>query len=148
MSLQKELIKEGDGKTYPKKGDNVTMEFVMPLPCTQQHLLTDLQIHRLALRVGKGEEPWQAVGYLQSLTPKLFSSASRFDSSVGRGDFKTAIGVGRVIAGWDEGVPQMSLGERSVLTIPGKMAYGDRGFPGLIPPNATLIFEVELKGIN
>ncbi|KPI43126.1 uncharacterized protein AB675_2172 [Cyphellophora attinorum] len=72
----------------------------------------------------------------------------QFDSSVGRGDFETKIGVGRVIQGWDQGVPTMTLGERAVLTIPGKMAYGDRGFPGLIPPNATLIFEVELKGIN
>jgi len=73
---------------------------------------------------------------------------NKFDSSEGRGDFLTKIGVGRVIQGWDEGVPSMSLGEKAVLTIPGHMAYGSRGFPGLIPPNATLIFEVELRGIN
>lgn len=73
---------------------------------------------------------------------------NKFDSSVGRGDFKTQIGVGRVIQGWDQGVPQMSLGEKSRLTIPGHMAYGDSGFPGLIPKNATLIFDVHLKGIN
>ncbi|KIW66620.1 hypothetical protein PV04_05937 [Phialophora macrospora] len=51
---------------------------------------------------------------------------NKFDSSVGRGEFKTQIGVGRVIQGWDQGVPQMSLGEKSRLTIPGHMAYGDR----------------------
>jgi len=73
---------------------------------------------------------------------------TQFDSSVGRGDFKTQIGVGRVIQGWDQGVPQMALGEKARLTIPGHMAYGDRGFPGLIPKNATLIFDVHLKGIN
>jgi len=50
----------------------------------------------------------------------------QFDSSVGRGDFKTQIGVGRVIPGWDQGVLQMSLGEKCTLTIPGRMAYGDR----------------------
>jgi len=72
----------------------------------------------------------------------------QFDSSVGRGDFKTAIGVGRVIKGWDEGVVDMSLGEKAVLTITGDYAYGQNGFPGLIPPNATLIFQVELKAIN
>ncbi|KIW53689.1 hypothetical protein PV05_09235 [Exophiala xenobiotica] len=72
----------------------------------------------------------------------------QFDSSVGRGDFQTAIGVGQVIAGWDQGVTQMSLGEKSTLIIPGRMAYGDGGYPGLIPPNATLIFDVHLKGIN
>merc|ERR1711964_638446 len=72
----------------------------------------------------------------------------QFDSSVGRGDFQTAIGVGQVIAGWDQGVTQMSLGEKSTLVIPGRMAYGDGGYPGLIPPNATLIFDVHLKGIN
>jgi len=73
---------------------------------------------------------------------------NKFDSSVGRGDFKTAIGVGQVIRGWDEGVTEMSLGEKSTLTISGDYAYGDRGFPGLIPPNSTLIFDVHLKGIN
>ncbi|EHY58990.1 hypothetical protein HRR83_001748 [Exophiala dermatitidis] len=73
---------------------------------------------------------------------------TQFDSSVGRGDFKTQIGVGRVIPGWDTGVPQMSLGEKSRLIIPGNMAYGERGFPGLIPKNATLVFDVHLKGIN
>jgi len=72
----------------------------------------------------------------------------KFDSSVGRGDFKTAIGVGKVIRGWDEGVTDMTLGEKSTLTITGDYAYGDHGFPGLIPPNSTLIFDVHLKGIN
>uniref|UniRef100_A0A060T856 peptidylprolyl isomerase n=1 Tax=Blastobotrys adeninivorans TaxID=409370 RepID=A0A060T856_BLAAD len=74
---------------------------------------------------------------------------SKFDSSRDRGrEFQTQIGVGQVIRGWDEGVPSMSLGERAQLTITGDYAYGARGFPGLIPPNATLIFDVELRGIN
>lgn len=72
----------------------------------------------------------------------------QFDTSKGRGPFKTEIGVGKVIKGWDEGVTEMSLGEKSILTISGDYAYGDRGFPGLIPPNASLVFEVELKAIN
>ncbi|KNE64026.1 FK506-binding protein [Allomyces macrogynus ATCC 38327] len=73
----------------------------------------------------------------------------KFDSSRDRGSpFVTEIGVGRVIRGWDEGVPQMSLGEVAKLTIDGSYAYGPRGVPGLIPPNATLIFEVELLKIN
>jgi len=72
----------------------------------------------------------------------------QFDSSVGRGDFKTEIGVGRVIRGWDEGVVDMTLGEKALLTITGDYAYGARGFPGLIPPNATLLFQVQLKAIN
>ncbi|KAJ9627541.1 uncharacterized protein PV06_05887 [Exophiala oligosperma] len=76
------------------------------------------------------------------------NKGNQFDSSVGRGDFKTPIGVGRVIAGWDQGVQQMSLGEKSTLVIPAHMGYGDRGFPGHIPPNSTLIFDVYLKGIN
>lgn len=74
---------------------------------------------------------------------------SKFDSSRDRGSpFKTAIGIGRVIRGWDEAVPQMSQGEKAVLTISGDYAYGEKGYPGLIPPNATLIFEVELLGIT
>ncbi|BCR99092.1 FKBP-type peptidyl-prolyl cis-trans isomerase [Aspergillus luchuensis] len=72
----------------------------------------------------------------------------QFDSSRGRGAFKTAIGVGGLIKGWDEAVPQMSVGEKAILTISPDYGYGPRGFPGLIPPNSTLVFEVELLGIN
>ncbi|BDD56026.1 FK506-binding protein 1B [Monascus purpureus] len=72
----------------------------------------------------------------------------QFDSSKSRGPLEVSIGVGQVIRGWDEGVLQMTLGERSILTISGDYAYGPRGFPGLIPPNATLVFDVELIKIN
>ncbi|GAA5912250.1 FKBP-type peptidyl-prolyl cis-trans isomerase [Sporobolomyces salmoneus] len=74
---------------------------------------------------------------------------SKFDSSVDRGTpFETAIGVGRVIKGWDEGVPQLSLGQKAKLTCTPDYAYGARGFPPVIPANSTLIFEVELLEIN
>ncbi|OMJ14353.1 FK506-binding protein 1 [Smittium culicis] len=73
----------------------------------------------------------------------------KFDSSRDRGSpFVFTIGVGQVIKGWDEGIMKMSLGERAKLTITGDYAYGPRGYPGLIPPNATLIFDVELLKIN
>ncbi|KAI5841729.1 peptidyl-prolyl cis-trans isomerase [Tricharina praecox] len=73
----------------------------------------------------------------------------KFDSSRDRGQpFVTAIGVGQVIGGWDAGVPTMSLGEKAVLTITADSGYGARGIPGTIPPNATLVFEVELLKIN
>ncbi|PWY66848.1 peptidyl-prolyl cis-trans isomerase [Aspergillus sclerotioniger CBS 115572] len=72
----------------------------------------------------------------------------QFDSSRGRGVFKTSIGTGRVIKGWDEGVPQMSVGEKAILEISPDYGYGNQGFPGLIPPQSTLVFEVELMGIN
>ncbi|KAL4792532.1 hypothetical protein BDV19DRAFT_368310 [Aspergillus venezuelensis] len=74
---------------------------------------------------------------------------SKFDSSRDRNDpFVTKIGVGRVIKGWDEGVPQLSVGEKAVLTCTPDYAYGARGFPPVIPPNSTLKFEVELIKIN
>ncbi|KAG0641628.1 hypothetical protein HOY80DRAFT_1014900 [Tuber brumale] len=74
---------------------------------------------------------------------------SKFDSSRDRNDpFVTKIGIGRVIKGWDEAVPQMSLGEKATLTITPDYGYGAKGFPPVIPPNATLIFEVELLKIN
>jgi len=70
---------------------------------------------------------------------------TKFDSSVDRGDkFQFPLGAGRVIKGWDEGVAGMLIGEKRVLTIPAEMGYGARGAGDLIPPGATLIFEVEL----
>ncbi|KAF9074079.1 hypothetical protein BDP27DRAFT_1381493 [Rhodocollybia butyracea] len=74
---------------------------------------------------------------------------SKFDSSRDRGEaFATEIGVGKVIKGWDEGVPQLSLGQKAYLIATPDYAYGARGFPPVIPPNATLKFEVELLKIN
>lgn len=78
-----------------------------------------------------------------------FEDGAKFDSSIDRGEaFVFVLGEGRVIKGWDLGVLGMKIGEKRKLTVPGDLAYGSVGRPGAIPPNATLIFEVELLAIK
>ena len=76
------------------------------------------------------------------------SAGAKFDSSKDRNDpFEFPLGAGRVIAGWDEGVQGMKIGGKRKLIIPAALGYGARGAGGAIPPNATLIFDVELLGV-
>ena len=77
------------------------------------------------------------------------TDGTKFDSSVDRGrPFEFPLGAGRVIRGWDEGVAGMKVGEKRKLTIPPHMGYGAGGAGRVIPPNAVLVFEVELLGVN
>ncbi|RYO76837.1 hypothetical protein DL766_010372 [Monosporascus sp. MC13-8B] len=111
-------------------------------------------VTKIVIQEGNGPKPVagqnvtiEYTGWLKD-TSKPNNKGEKFDSSVGRGDFVTRIGVGKVIKGWDEGVVQMKVGEKATLDITSDYGYGSRGFTGHIPPNADLIFDVYLKNVS
>jgi peptidylprolyl isomerase len=103
-------------------------------------------------QAGTGASPQSGQTCVMHYTGWLWvnnAKGAKFDSSVDRGKpFEFPIGQGRVIKGWDEGVASMKIGGKRTLLIPPELGYGARGAGGVIPPNATLLFEVELLGVK
>ena len=113
---------------------------------------TSSGLQMIDTKPGTGASPKQGqtavvhyTGYLNDNGAK----GKKFDSSVDRGQpFEFPVGAGRVIKGWDEGVASMKIGGKRTLIVPPQLGYGAAGAGGVIPPNATLIFDVELLGVK
>jgi FKBP-type peptidyl-prolyl cis-trans isomerase len=105
-----------------------------------------LQIEKLT--AGNGRAPLKGELVTVHYTGWL-TTGQKFDSSFDRREpFQFVLGAKQVIGGWDQGVATMVVGDKVKLTIPPELGYGRGGYPGVIPPNATLVFEVELLGVG
>ena len=116
------------------------------VPSTDSYSQTDV-------RVGTGAEALATSTVTVAYTGWFFDASKvdkkglQFDTSVGRDDFIVALGTGAIIAGWDQGIPGMRVGGLRRLVLPPSMAYGANRY-GLIPPNATLVFDIELHDVK
>ena len=111
-----------------------------------QYTTTDSGLRYRIFKEGTGPKPEKGDTVKVHYTGKL-TDGTVFDSSKGRGAFTFKVGTGQVIRGWDEGVIDMKVGEVRELVIPPNLGYGSRGAGNVIPPDATLVFEVELLEI-
>ena len=139
------------GECKSNKNNNTTQEGNLPMSQSNRQT-TSSGLQYEVIQQGSGASPKSGDRVTVHYTGWLDNngqSGKKFDSSVDRGNpFAFIIGQGQVIRGWDEGVMSMQVGEKRRLIIPAALGYGARGIGGVIPPNAILIFDVELLGIS
>ena len=129
--------------------------FIFGLTFADYVIADSVRLTKIDTKIGAGKEAilgkMVSVHYTGWLFDKSTSDnkGKKFDSSRDRsGNFTFPLGAGRVIKGWDQGVQGMKVGGKRTLIIPSSMGYGTRGAGSIIPPNATLIFDVELMGVQ
>jgi peptidylprolyl isomerase len=132
----------------------VTTAMPNPAPAqpAQKPMTTSSGLQIIDTKIGTGATPrtgQTAVVHYTGWLSNNGAKGQKFDSSVDRNEpFEFPLGQGRVIKGWDEGVASMKIGGKRTLIVPPQLGYGARGAGGVIPPNATLIFDVELLGLK
>ena len=114
---------------------------------SQEKITTESGLVIIDLIVGDGDEAIPGKNVTVDYTGTL-ENGNQFDSSIGRAPFPFPLGAGRVIKGWEEGVSGMKVGGKRKLIIPPELGYGSRAMGNAIPPNSTLIFEVDLLKVN
>jgi FKBP-type peptidyl-prolyl cis-trans isomerase len=135
-------------KSIPRSRRTRTVKPVKPAPKSSAVITTPSGLIYVITRRSEGRTPRPGETVVVNYTG-LLTSGVKFDSSLDRGQpFKFKLGEGRVIKGWDEGIEKLRVGEQATLIIPSELGYGATGSGGIIPPGATLIFIVELMGIE
>jgi FKBP-type peptidyl-prolyl cis-trans isomerase len=140
-------ITNPDLQDFPgKKQVQYSLTFTIP---KEQCMKTASGLEYIEVEAGTGEQAKAGKTVSVHYTGKLQSTGKVFDSSYTRGEpIEFKLGAGRVIRGWDEGIALMKVGGKAQLIIPPQLGYGERGAGGVIPPNATLIFDVELVSVK